>query len=68
MGTACSSRRKKLKFSRYARNNCKVKLAMRQALCASFATHGLLEICGESIDGREAVEKALGLCPDLIIL
>jgi DNA-binding NarL/FixJ family response regulator len=33
-----------------------------------FDFHPSFEVCGEAEHGREAVEKAPNLCPDLIVL
>jgi CheY-like chemotaxis protein len=41
---------------------------LRKALCRLFENHAFLEICAEAVNGREAVEKAIQLKPDLIIL
>jgi CheY-like chemotaxis protein len=41
---------------------------LRKALCRLFENHAFLEICAEAANGREAVEKAVTLKPDLIIL
>ena len=30
--------------------------------------HAGWEVCGEAVDGQEAVEKARQLCPDLVLL
>jgi CheY-like chemotaxis protein len=41
---------------------------LRKALCRLFQDHAYLEICAEAVNGREAVERAVQLKPDLIIL
>jgi len=41
---------------------------LRKALRRLFANHAFLEICAEAANGREAVEKAVAVKPDLIIL
>ena len=41
---------------------------LRKALCRLFEGHEYLEICCEVANGREAVEKAIEIKPDLIIL
>jgi|ERR1700723_1769987 CheY-like chemotaxis protein len=41
---------------------------LRKALCRLFEGHAYLEICAEAANGREAVEKAIAIRPDLIIL
>jgi DNA-binding NarL/FixJ family response regulator len=41
---------------------------IRQALCEVFKRDGDFEICGEAENGKEAVEKAQELHPDLIVL
>jgi DNA-binding NarL/FixJ family response regulator len=40
----------------------------RLGLCSLLGSHEGWEICGEAIDGREAVEKCKQLKPDLLIL
>ena len=41
---------------------------VRRGLCALLQAHDGWEICGEAKDGREAVEKASQLKPDVVIL
>ena len=41
---------------------------IRQGLCRLFASEADFEICGEAENGREAIEKAQQLQPDLIVL
>jgi CheY-like chemotaxis protein len=41
---------------------------LRKALCRLFENHAFLEICAEAVNGREAVEMAVQMKPDLIIL
>jgi DNA-binding NarL/FixJ family response regulator len=41
---------------------------VRRAVRVLFDSHPRFEVCGEAEHGREAVEKALGFRPDLIIL
>jgi len=41
---------------------------VRRGLCALLKSHPEWEVCGEASDGREAVEKALKLNPDVVIL
>jgi CheY-like chemotaxis protein len=41
--------------------------AVRQALVRLFADGGF-EVCGEAESGREAIEKAQGLNPGLIVM
>lgn len=41
---------------------------IRQALCRLFRTAGGFSVCGEASNGREAVELAQSLKPDLIVL
>lgn len=41
---------------------------VRKYLSRLFASHFSLEICAEAVNGREAVDKAKELHPDLIIL
>jgi NarL family two-component system response regulator LiaR len=40
----------------------------RRALTRYLGSHRDLEICGEAVDGEEAIEKAWELKPDLILL
>jgi len=40
----------------------------RFGLCSLLSSHKDWEICGEAVDGREAVEKCKRLKPDLLIL
>jgi DNA-binding NarL/FixJ family response regulator len=41
---------------------------VRRGLCALLQNHEGWEVCGEATDGREAVEKAKQLRPDVVIL
>ena len=41
---------------------------LRKALCAVFRHEGDFEVCGEAENGKEAIEKAQQLNPDLIVL
>src|SRR6266436_1012565 len=41
---------------------------VRRGLCAVLASHPGWEVCGEGTNGREAVEKAEQLKPDVVIL
>ena len=41
---------------------------VRNAVCSLFDSHPHFEVCGEADHGREAVEKAPNLRPDLILL
>src|SRR3989442_11988333 len=41
---------------------------VRRGLCAILESHTGWEVCGEAADGREAVEKAEQLNPDVVIL
>jgi DNA-binding NarL/FixJ family response regulator len=42
--------------------------AVRKGVCAILSSRGDLEVCGEAANGREAVDKALELMPDLVIM
>ena len=42
--------------------------AVRKAICQLFMSENDFEICGEAENGRDAIEKAYELHPDLIIL
>jgi len=44
------------------------KALMRKALCRLFKTAGGFEVCGEAASGREAIEVARKVRPDLIVL
>jgi two-component system, chemotaxis family, chemotaxis protein CheY len=41
---------------------------IRKALCKVFTREGDFDICGEAENGRDAIEKAKQLRPDLIVL
>jgi len=41
---------------------------IRQALCELFKLEADFEVCGEAENGREAIDKAQQLHPDLIVL
>src|SRR2546427_7261989 len=40
---------------------------VRHALCEIFKREADFDVCGEAENGREAIEKAQQLCPDLIV-
>src|SRR6266446_1273098 len=40
---------------------------VRTALCELLAREGDFDVCGEAKNGREAIERARQLCPDLIV-
>jgi DNA-binding NarL/FixJ family response regulator len=42
--------------------------AVRRAICEGFTGEADFEVCGEAHDGRDAIEKAQQLHPDLIVL
>ena len=42
--------------------------AVRRGVCAILTSRTDVEVCGEAVNGQEAVEKAVTLAPDLIIL
>jgi len=42
--------------------------AVRKALRATLESHDDLQVCGEAANGREGIEKAQQLKPDLIVL
>jgi DNA-binding NarL/FixJ family response regulator len=42
--------------------------AVRKGVCAILTAHRDIEICSEAANGKEAVQKALQLKPDLVIL
>ena len=41
--------------------------AVRRALCELFAHEGDFRVCGQATNGRDAIEKAQQLHPDLIV-
>jgi DNA-binding NarL/FixJ family response regulator len=41
---------------------------IRRSLCKVFTSEADFEVCGEAENGREAIEKALELRPDLIVM
>ena len=41
---------------------------IRRELCELFKRESDFEVCGEAENGKEAIAKALELCPDLIVL
>src|SRR5690349_17682271 len=41
---------------------------IRQALCSVFKRQADFEVCGEAVNGSEAITKAQQLHPDLIVL
>jgi DNA-binding NarL/FixJ family response regulator len=41
---------------------------IRRALCELFTSEADFDVCGEAENGREAIEKAQELRPDLIVL
>ena len=41
---------------------------VRRGVCALIASHRGWQVCGEAVDGREAVEKTRQLAPDIVIL
>jgi DNA-binding NarL/FixJ family response regulator len=42
--------------------------AVRKGVCTILASRSDFEVCGEAANGEEAVEKAVSLKPDLVIL
>src|ERR1700691_1607035 len=40
---------------------------VRQAGCELFTREGDFDVCGEAENGREAIEKAQLLCPNLVV-
>jgi DNA-binding NarL/FixJ family response regulator len=43
-------------------------VSIRRALCEVFRSQADFDVCGEAENGREAIEKAQELHPDLIVL
>jgi len=55
------------------RDNVRILVAddqesVRKRVCATLTSRAGFEVCGEAANGKEAVEKAKALQPDLIIL
>jgi CheY-like chemotaxis protein len=42
--------------------------AVRKMMRISFEARSVLQVCGEAVDGQDAIEKAQQLHPDLIVL
>jgi DNA-binding NarL/FixJ family response regulator len=42
--------------------------SVRKGVCVILGTRGDIEVCGEAVNGQEAIDKAQELKPDLIIL
>jgi DNA-binding NarL/FixJ family response regulator len=42
--------------------------AVRKGVCAILSSRLDIEVCGEAVNGKEAIEKAQALKPDLVIL
>ena len=42
--------------------------SIRQALCRVFTSEAEFDLCGEAENGRDAIEKAQALHPDLIVM
>ena len=42
--------------------------AVRKGVCAILATRGDIDVCGEAVNGKEAIQKAHDLQPDLLIV
>jgi DNA-binding NarL/FixJ family response regulator len=42
--------------------------AVRRGVCAILTSLPDVDVCGEAVNGKEAIEKAIALKPDLIIL
>ena len=42
--------------------------SVRKGVCVILGTRGDIQVCGEAANGREAIDKAQELKPDLIIL
>jgi PAS domain S-box-containing protein len=40
----------------------------RKGICSVLETDPKLAICGEAVNGQDAVEKAVALCPDIVIM
>src|ERR1700730_2082659 len=55
------------------RNSLRILIAddhetVRKGVCAILTAHENIQICGEAANGEEAVQKALELKPDLVVL
>ena len=42
--------------------------AVRAGICLALARHSGWEVCGQAVDGWDAIEKAKSLRPDVIVL
>jgi two-component system, NarL family, response regulator DegU len=42
--------------------------AVRKGVCAILTSRGDIEICAEAVDGQQAIEMAVKMKPDLVIL
>ena len=42
--------------------------AVRKGVCSILSSHAGLEVCGEAVDGNDAVAKASSLRPDVIVM
>ena len=42
--------------------------SVRQSLCELFTREGDFDVCGEAENGREAIDRAQQLHPDLIVM
>ena len=41
---------------------------VRRGICSVLATESSVTLCGEAVDGKDAVEKAKALRPDIIVM
>jgi signal transduction histidine kinase len=41
---------------------------VRKGICAVLASENTYTICGEAVDGQDAIEKALSLRPDIVVM
>jgi PAS domain S-box-containing protein len=41
---------------------------VRRGICSVLATESSLTICGEAVDGKDAIEKARALRPDIVVM
>jgi len=42
--------------------------AVRKGVCAILGSHGGVEVCGEAVNGNEAVAKATALRPQVVVM
>src|SRR5579863_9488479 len=41
---------------------------VRRGICSVLASEASLTVCGEAVDGQDAIEKAMSLHPDVVVM